>query len=265
MPGLVNGAPATPSLPVLSFTGERIVPGEVDLLLFREHQARYVFAGGYVKDKSVLDVACGAGMGTAYLLDSGARTCVGLDVDYPSVASARATYKKCNFAQCDAEKFCLAENSLDVVVSFETIEHLADQQTFLRECHRALRNSGVFICSTPNRKLSRWAPRNPYHIHEIEIDEFDRLLRAEFAEVKLFAQGTQPYWPFVARALLWRAIDFLQLKSTIWRLFGRKPDPRAVRTKFDANVDKPDGSIQEYQENRQVQPAYVIAVARKSP
>src|SRR6266478_7926362 len=67
--------------PTLQFTGERIVPGQVDEPLFRAHEARYVFAGRFVRDKAVLDLACGTGIGTHYLLKAGALTCLGLDID----------------------------------------------------------------------------------------------------------------------------------------------------------------------------------------
>src|SRR5262249_23325333 len=92
--GQINSGNA-PISPTLLFTGERIVPGQVSEDMFRAHEARYVFAGRLVKDKAVLDVACGAGIGTHYLLTAGAQSCSGLDIDGPAIDYARAAYKGC--------------------------------------------------------------------------------------------------------------------------------------------------------------------------
>ena len=254
----------TPALPTLQFTGERVVPGKVELFLFREHEARYVFASRFVKDKVVLDVACGAGIGTHYLLKAGARSCLGLDIDYRTVDYARAAYKSCRFAQCDAANLCLPDESVDVVVSFETIEHLGDQLKFLLECRRVLRRGGDVICSTPNRTLNRWARRNPFHVREFSVDEFAHLFKEVFGNVQLYAQNNKFYLPHVGRTLLSRLIDQLQLRNTVKRVFRRKPAPLAVETEFDGNMSRFSSTIQACAPRTLVQPAYVIAVGRRS-
>src|SRR5579859_6468672 len=110
--------------PDLDFTGERIVAGKTEAALFREHEARYVFAGQFVKGKEVLDVACGTGLGTQYLLKAGAARCQGIDIDPAAIAYANRAYGGCFFSCGDATEIGLADNSVDVVVSFETIEHV---------------------------------------------------------------------------------------------------------------------------------------------
>src|ERR1700726_2641680 len=67
--------------PDIHYTGERIVPGKIPENLFLEHGPRYVFAGGFVNGMRVLDVACGSGIGTHYLLKAGAQSCLGFDID----------------------------------------------------------------------------------------------------------------------------------------------------------------------------------------
>ncbi len=254
----------TPAVPTLPFTGERIVPGKVDVFLFREHEARYVFAGRFVKDKRVLDVACGAGIGTHYLLEAGAQSCLGLDIDAAAVDYARAAYKGCCFTQGDATNLCLPDESVDVVVSFETIEHLGNQLRFLEECNRVLRPGGILICSTPNHTLHRWARRNPFHVRELTINEFADLFKVVFANVQLYAQNNKFYLPHVARTLLSRLIDQLQLKSTVKRVLRSKPAPMAVVTTFGGNVSRFSCAIYAYAPGTLVQPAYVIAVGRRS-
>ncbi len=150
----------------LVFTGERIVPGVTPAGIFREHEMRYRFAGEYVRGQKVVDVASGTGMGTDLLMKYGAKACVGLELDFPAAACAASFYRECRFAVCDAARACLRDGWADVIVTFETIEHLADPAGFLGECKRLLRPGGLFIGSTPNREVHRWYAPNPFHVHE---------------------------------------------------------------------------------------------------
>lgn len=256
-----NGAPALPNLP---FTGERMMPGQVLEPLFLEHEARYVFASKFVKGQVVLDVACGAGIGTHFLLKAGARSCLGLDIDGATIAEARATYKGCQFEQCDATHLCVSDSSIDVIVSFETIEHLTDQMKFLSECKRVLKPSGILVCSTPNRTMTRWAPGNPYHLHEFTVAEFRGALESKFIDVQLFAQQNANQLRYASERLLSRALHALQVMGTAKRLLRWKFPPPAVRTEFGGLTADPDYEIRPYRRTLLVQPRYVIAVARKS-
>jgi ubiquinone/menaquinone biosynthesis C-methylase UbiE len=255
-----NGCAAVPNLPI---TGERIVPGTVAEQLFREHEVRYVFAGTFVKSKHVLDVACGFGIGTHYLLRAGAQSCVGLDIDAGATEYAQATYKGCIFAQCEATSLCLADATVDAVVSFETIEHIRDQKAFLLECKRVLRPGGILVCSTPNRTLSRWGEDNPFHFQELTVTEFSKLLGTIFAEVQLYAQKNRLYPLYVGRKVLVRVLDKLQLTEPVRRLLRGKPVSVIPRTEFSGNSNDLDGEIQPYQAPLWWQPMFVIAVARK--
>ena len=189
--GLQNG---NGSVDTLVVTGERLVPGALADRLFREHEARYVFAGEFVAGKQTLDVACGTGMGTKYLSVAGAVSSIGLDIDPTAVSFASKFYGGCKFAQCDVTRLCIASASIDVVVSFETIEHIEDQAKFLNECHRVLKPGGVLICSTPNQMLSKWAPRNPFHVRELTVSEFTDTVSSIFGDVQLFSQNCVNYF-----------------------------------------------------------------------
>ncbi len=80
--------------------------------------------------------------------------------------------------------------AFDVVVSFETIEHFAEQAQFLQEVRRVLRPGGLFIVSTPDRDnySPSETPANPYHVQELTEAEFEALLRSRFAEVAILSQ-----------------------------------------------------------------------------
>jgi 2-polyprenyl-3-methyl-5-hydroxy-6-metoxy-1,4-benzoquinol methylase len=248
--------------PSLPFTGERIVPGRVAEHLFREHEIRYLFASEVVKGMLVVDVACGSGIGTDYLLKAGARSCLGLDIDSATLDYAIAAYNKCSFAQCDATNLCLPDGSVDAVVSFETIEHVKDQKVFLLECKRVLKTGGILVCSTPNRATSQWLQKNPFHVHELGLVEFAELLGSMFIDVKLYAQQSKIYPWYVARKLVLKLLDSVGVKELVMKIL-RPSAAVASRTEFDANPDHLRKEIRPYVPSSLVQPLYVIAVARK--
>jgi ubiquinone/menaquinone biosynthesis C-methylase UbiE len=256
---LENPIRTGPSLP---FTGERIVPGKTPEPLLREHEERYVFAGKFVKEKVVLDVACGTGIGTQYLLMAGAQRCLGLDIDGAAVAYAKAAYEGCQFAQCDAMNLCVPDSSIDVVVSFETIEHLGDQVKFLQECNRVLRSGGFLICSTPNHAIHRWALKNPFHVREFTVRQFTCILESVFSDVQLYSQNNKIYLLHVAKTLLLPLLAKLKLKNTIKRILRPKPVSIPLGAEFDGNPSNADNEIKLYAEGLFLKPAYVVAVAR---
>jgi len=175
------------------FTGERVIPDEVDPDLLNEHLARYAFAARLVRGKRVLDAGCGAGYGAAEL----ARTAVcvaGADISAEAVAYAREHYRFPNlfFAQASCGALPYPDASFDLVVGFEVIEHLTDWRGFLIEARRVLAPNGQFIVSTPNRLYygeSRGGVANPFHQHEFDYEEFRGELSAVFPYISLFIEN----------------------------------------------------------------------------
>ncbi|MGP8247968.1 MAG: methyltransferase domain-containing protein [Bryobacteraceae bacterium] len=179
---------------MVEFTGERVIPGQVDADLLNEHLARYTFAARLARGKRVLDLGCGAGYGTAELARY-ALSAIGADIAPEAVDFARENYRDSNLlferASCTALPHPAA--SFDLVVAFEVIEHLADWRELLNESRRVLAPSGQFIVSTPN-KLYYTESRgregaNPFHVHEFEFDEFRAELEAVFPHVTLFLEN----------------------------------------------------------------------------
>ena len=168
------------SLP-LEFTGERYVPGTQGEIA-QEHWHRYLFARRFVGGKRVLDAACGEGYGTALLSDSAALV-VGVDIDRRTIEHARERYgdrRNARFVEGSVTALPLPNASVDVIVSFETIEHLrtADQPRMIDEFARVLATDGIVIVSSPNRPEYSNARNysNPFHFGELDRDELDRLL-----------------------------------------------------------------------------------------
>jgi SAM-dependent methyltransferase len=169
----------------LEFTGERYVPGTAGEIA-HEHWHRYAFARDLVAGRRVLDVACGEGYGSA-LLGAFAAHVTGVDIDADTLGHARAAYadrSNVRFIEGSAGALPLGDASVDVVVSFETIEHLeaADQPRMLAEFARVLTADGVLILSSPNRPEYSEARNyvNPFHLHELDRDELALLLAPHF-------------------------------------------------------------------------------------
>ena len=176
------------------FTGERVIPGQVDADLLNEHMARYTFAARLAVGKRVLDAGCGAGYGSAELARVATQV-VGADIAAEAVDFARAQYPMRNlrFEQASCTALPHPDASFDLVVAFEVIEHLADWRALLLEARRLLAPGGQFIVSTPNRLYyteSRGTHgANPFHVHEFDFEEFCRELGAVFPHVALFLEN----------------------------------------------------------------------------
>ena len=160
--------------------------------LLREHVVRYIFASRFVRDKTVLDIACGSGYGGSYLLNKGARTVIGGDSSEDAIDQALEFYKKDNleFILLDATKMPISDNAFEVIVSFETIEHIPEYEKFLSECQRVLDHDGIFICSTPNVIIPGSEKAvNPYHVNEFNVKQIDEILHKYFSKIELFGEG----------------------------------------------------------------------------
>ncbi|HET9762148.1 MAG TPA: class I SAM-dependent methyltransferase [Casimicrobiaceae bacterium] len=183
------------------FTGERFVPGARGEIWY-EHWHRYHFAAALVAGKEVLDVACGAGYGSALLARSAKRV-VGADISAEAIAHARASYAavaNVAFEPADCAALPFAAASFDTVVSFETIEHIDKQSQFLDEVARVLRPEGTLILSSPNRPeySARRGFVNPFHVRELDRAELAALLAARFPHARWFGQRMSFFsvvWP----------------------------------------------------------------------
>lgn len=164
----------------MTFSEERLVPTEAVEASLQEHLARYRFAREHARGRT-LDVACGTGYGTAML---GA---TGVDLSLDALRYA-GKHHPAAYLAADAARLPFGR-VFDTVVSFETIEHVADPVRFVAECARVLRPGGAFLVSTPNREL--WSPRSAtplqrHHVKEFTRKEFLEVLRP--FKVQLFGQ-----------------------------------------------------------------------------
>jgi O-antigen biosynthesis protein len=216
----------------MKFTGERYMPSVTNAQITYEHWHRYLFTRNYIHDKVVLDIACGEGYGAFYMAGY-AKSVIGIDISDEAVAYATSTYKKENlrFIQCDAAAINISDAAFaDVVVSFETIEHLSEdqQRAFLDEIKRLLKPDGVLIMSTPDKLLYTDTPdyHNEYHLKEFYSAEFVAFLKSRFQHTAIFNQKLFPVsliWAEPLEQLQAHFINFIENRYEIKDTFSSAP------------------------------------------
>ncbi len=172
---------------VLEPTSERMVPESSDQFTFWEHVYRYAFACRFVKNKRVLDIACGEGYGAAALRKAGASDVIAVDASEHVCLHVRRKYGL-DVKRGSAEQIPIADRSVDVIVSFETIEHVPNPHRFLDECVRVLVPGGRLVISTPDKVIYGRAVQNPYHCSEMTAEQFASALNSRFYKVDLYTQ-----------------------------------------------------------------------------
>ena len=174
-------------------TGERYIPSSKWEKIDMEHNQRYTFALQYIKDKIVLDAACGEGYGS-YLMAQTAKHVTGIDISEEAIEHASSKYRKDNliFIRESVDKINLNSDSIDIVISFETIEHVNEEMqiSFIKEIHRILKIDGILIMSTPNRVeySDRTKIKNQFHVREFNKNQFEELISDEFSDVEFYSQ-----------------------------------------------------------------------------
>jgi ubiquinone/menaquinone biosynthesis C-methylase UbiE len=177
--------------PALPFTGERFIPG-IEGEIWIEHWHRYHYAATLAANKRVLDVACGEGYGSA-LLGSIAASVAGVDIAEAAVQHARQAYRgrqNLSFHNASCCELPFADDSFDVVISFETVEHIAEQSAFIAEIDRVLAPGGMLVMSSPNKAeyTDRRQFDNTFHVRELYRNEFESLLAERFGAVRWLGQ-----------------------------------------------------------------------------
>ncbi|HVX00016.1 MAG TPA: methyltransferase domain-containing protein [Candidatus Babeliaceae bacterium] len=190
----------------LRHKAERWIPNFIDERTNREHWDRYKLAIRYAKDKTILDIACGVGRGSYTLATEGsAKSVTACDIQESAIryATFRNRHEKISFSIQDAELY-KQPDTFDLIVSFETIEHLKNYEAFLQNVYDSLRPKGIFMVSTPISHMDvNTAPVNPYHVQEWGFEKFQQILSKRFSIIKVFTQVIkyEPPLPFMKRAL----------------------------------------------------------------
>jgi GT2 family glycosyltransferase/ubiquinone/menaquinone biosynthesis C-methylase UbiE len=225
----------------MQFTGERYLPSQTGEIR-QEHLHRYGWVLPLVQGKEVLDIASGEGYGAA-LLASTAKRVTGVDVDAHAVEHASAAYRgiaNLRFVQGEAARIPLPDASVDIVVSFETIEHHDQHDAMMSELRRVLRADGCLVLSSPDKRTytDLAGQRNEFHVKELYFEELDALLKRYFPAVRYFGQR-------------------LAVGSAIFPLEG---DAETARIEVLADT----GQTIERRAARLIDPLYIVALAAGS-
>jgi ubiquinone/menaquinone biosynthesis C-methylase UbiE len=176
----------------MEFTGERFIPGQTGRIE-AEHLNRYYFVTNQIdlSDKIILDLASGEGYGTNILAEH-AKFIYGIDISDEAIIHAKAKYSKPNlsFIVGNAIQIPLPDHSIDVFVSFETIEHHDKHIEMLNEIKRVLKPSGILVMSSPDRFYYSELPKykNEFHVKELYNEEFRILINRYFKFTTYYAQ-----------------------------------------------------------------------------
>lgn len=172
------------------------------------HRQRYALAATWAKGRRVLDLACGAGYGSAMMARAGAERVIGVDISPDAVAEATRSfnapgtrffcsdYRMLGTPGADADLAAELGPGVDQIVSLETIEHLPDPADFLRVVLRHLRPGGIFVGSVP---ITPSMDANPFHLHDFTRASFVALLRNAGLEPLVGKVQRQPFSPFSVR------------------------------------------------------------------
>ncbi len=171
---------------------ERLAPcGQFAEIERKDHTARYLYAAQFVQGALILDVGCGAGYGLDFL-SRRSKMATGIDISLSALSFARHRYGG-NFelSRQNATALGFKDETFDVVISFEMIEHLSRVEGFLADVRRVLKPGGVFIVSTPNKLFmspGRTSPVWKWHKREFYYQEFARLLKHYFGSVHFLGE-----------------------------------------------------------------------------
>lgn len=184
--------PPAPEHTALALTGERTLPGVAhENYWFQRHVVAYRLVAGRAAGRAVLDAGCGEGYGPALLAAAGARRVVAADLDTHVVEHIRRAYAPRHAAiepvACELMALPLPDNTVDLTVSFQVIEHLYDIPGYLRSLHRVTRVGGHVVIATPNRLTftpDSDGPVNPFHTREFSARELITELAAADLEVQ---------------------------------------------------------------------------------
>lgn len=178
----------------MKMTGERFIPNRMMVLSEIEHMHRYHAVKSVLKQKVVLDAACGAGYGSS-IISEVADTVYGIDISEEAVNYANEHYgnDKVKYQLGSIEKLEFPDKYFDAIVSFETIEHVNEdmQLKFIKEIRRVLKDDGILIMSTPDKKVytdEQSGIQTEWHVKEFYADEFHDFINAEFSNITTYYQ-----------------------------------------------------------------------------
>jgi 2-polyprenyl-3-methyl-5-hydroxy-6-metoxy-1,4-benzoquinol methylase len=191
------------NLEMTKYSEERMYPEEpTDMPLefvylwlkqYEEHVARYKFFAHYARNNYILDAGCGFGYGSVILGGYQAKKVIGIDKSIQTLRYAAEKYNSNNIYYAASDLTCapFVNYTFDTIYAFEVVEHIKNDDAFLSEMARLLKEDGYIFISTPNKKLSGYedgSKKNQFHFREYELNEFRNLLGTYFSNVQIYGE-----------------------------------------------------------------------------
>lgn len=107
------------------------------------------------RDKTVLDIGCGAGGKTIYYASLGVHQIIGLEIldkykeEAEQIAKKYHQEKVFSYHTGDAAKMSFESNTFDTIIMNDAMEHVADPEAVLRDCYRVLKPGGYLYINFP--------------------------------------------------------------------------------------------------------------------
>jgi ubiquinone/menaquinone biosynthesis C-methylase UbiE len=160
--------------------------------IYNTHLQRYFFARKFARDSFVLDVACGVGYGSNYLSKMASQV-VGGDLSSRAIQIGKKHNERrenLDLMVLDGTRLPFKDSAFDVVLSFETIEHIKEYERLLKEYVRVLKEKGTLVLSTPNKDVMSPLDKlsYSYHVKEFGLNEIITLVQRYFGDLELFGQ-----------------------------------------------------------------------------
>lgn len=148
------------------------------------------FVGG-----DLLEIGCGEGRGIAMLKDK-VKSFTAIDKIETVIDQLSERFPDVKFIQDNIPPLNkVADNSYDVIITFQVIEHIKNDKLFLQEIHRVLKPGGKALITTPN--IKKTLTRNPWHIREYTADELKALCQQIFSKVDMKGiTGSDLVWQY---------------------------------------------------------------------
>jgi len=136
------------------------------------------------KDNKILEIGCGTG-GNFSVLDKWGKT-VGLDFSKEALKFCQKRGHN-DLILSKAEEIDFPDNSFDLVVALDVLEHIKDDKKAIKESWRVLKPGGYFLATVPAYKFL-WSEHDEVlnHYRRYSFKDFsDKIKEADFDIIKI--------------------------------------------------------------------------------
>lgn len=218
-----------------------------DQVIFQRHLVAYNKAVDYVKGH-LLEIGSGEGYGFDILIDH-CDAFTALD-KFPPQHQFEHPSKEVFFKQASVPPFPFEDGSFDSLVSFQVIEHIEEDEVFIYEMSRVLKDGGVGVLTTPNRTMS--LTRNPWHVREYTPQELKVALSKHFSEVEVLGvygnEAINKYYEANKKSVQkYKNLDIFNLEQRLPRKLLQMPYDLLNRFNRRKLMEKNTDTVQEIQ------------------